>query len=128
MRNAKFIWLVVGVIVILGIFLLRSQKQTDEIVYETVNFCGTEYQVEKIVIAGVDIIKRIAEVASAEKNQETCKNIISADPQNLKISITERPNLDSLHLNGYLFDIDLKRRIIMRPGEHGIEDWTSLWP
>lgn len=42
---------------------------------ETVSFCGTDYQVEKIMIDGVDIIKRIAELATVQVERYICDEL-----------------------------------------------------
>ena len=68
MRPAYSTLLVLGLI-LLVMFLWQLRDRNDKAVYEAVNFCGTEYQVEQILINGVDIIKRIAEIATEERSE-----------------------------------------------------------
>ncbi|HEY4476470.1 MAG TPA: hypothetical protein VJB69_00550 [Candidatus Paceibacterota bacterium] len=132
----KSVWLLIAVgLLIFIIFLLRAEKQLDnEAMHEIVNFCGIEYQAPIIIVNGVDVVKRIAEAASTEKNQETCKEIVGANKSKLTVVFRDfqeggaRSGVYSIHLNGYLFLFEEERTMIARPGEHGIEGWVSFYP
>lgn len=129
MMRPKYIWFLIAAGLIFIIFLSRSGEQSDnKVAYEIVNFCGTEYQAPIIIIDGVDMIKRIAEAASAEANQETCQQIVGANKHKLKVDYSKNYSFYSISLNGYLFEYEIGRTMIVRPGEHGVEGWMPLRP
>lgn len=130
-KTKEIIILIIVVAIVGAIWWVQSAKQEPRLSseYETVNFCGREYEAPVIVIDGVHIIKRIAEAASAEEGGETCREIISAGPEDLAVSFEEHvysPDWYSLHLNGYLFEYGKGHTMIVRPGPHGIEGWVPL--
>ncbi|MBI2100000.1 MAG: hypothetical protein HYT48_01520 [Candidatus Vogelbacteria bacterium] len=83
-KTAVLIGLVVLIIILLFFYInpptiLRLSGS------EEVNFCGTVYQSERVLVDGVDIIKRIAEIGTEHPEYQICEEF-SLNGLNYKVN------------------------------------------
>lgn len=127
LKPRGFILLLVAVTLVLVVVSLpRAEEGNTD--YHNVYLCGSKYEVPRIVVDGVVIITRIAEVASAEEEQETCKQIFGANRYELDAKYSRDDDFHTITLNGYWFGYEEGRAMIVRLGEHGIDGWARLRP
>jgi len=99
---------------------------------EEVVFCGVPYKAKQIYINDVNVVQRIAEIASEKEVDEVCREITKTPPKTI-LDITIKDGGDnrsySMHINGHLFNlnyIDTYGMFIDRPALHGFEPWGKL--
>jgi hypothetical protein len=83
---------------------------------QTVSFCGTNYQVEKIMIDDVDIIKRIAELGTQNPDNGICRDVKNNFPFGNRTRLDPKnSNIDEywLEFSGFSFRIQPKRNKII---------------
>jgi hypothetical protein len=77
-----------------------------EIQTETISFCGREYEAEIVEINGKNIIQRIADIATRNRNLRICENISSEPNQkNLPVALVQSsPDQADYNLSVYYLD------------------------
>ena len=75
MKKAQIYFAIISMVVLGLIYSLNYPSPKLRPVFQTVNFCGTSYQVEKVMIDDTDIIKRIAELATAKPESGVCPGV-----------------------------------------------------
>lgn len=134
-KEGKYYWLIaVAMIILSGIFFWpKADEKNDAGKIQTVSFCGTKYQAPVIILEGVNVIQRIAEIATEQDRQQAgqdmCNLIRQTNPNELVVSVAEEiyaPGNYTVHLNSHLFHLN-SYGMISRPGEHGLDVGWGRW-